>query len=1075
MRLAVLALAIPMMAADAATLTVQTNRLGPTPELLAYNSGHFFPGSNTRDWWRYAGVNGVRIFLSPSSIEPSDDLPPVGDGVTSQAGFLNRRAALRADPLNTSFINWPVFLNNYENRDLHPVNHIRVNYALREWRTLGVQICAQITASQNRLPIADADDWGGKWELWQHYYAQAFYLGREFDVERYQMFNEPNHPNAGGLTRENFLMRLQLASDAIQCALADVNALCGKTLAPRILAPVTSGSAEGSFAGWGDLVVTNRHMNFLGELDPDFRLIHTYDYHQYNATPGGFGSSLAALHNLLTTAMAPEPRLPTAISEYNVHAGAVFDTMPDTLDSPAKYARFGAISVQLMANGCNELYAFKFSQTRSSAGDTYPVQKNAMHYTDNTNAPYNIGGITKAGEVWRLFNKAFATGRERLGLVAAAGADVLDAHASYDPARARYHLFSANNTSGGVNLSIDLSAWDIPAHNRVLVEEVSETVHGAGRFWTNLSESGTFSAFQAANTVWLLTIPRAFQQQEQIVPATDDAEVRDGANSVGNYGNTGALTARNHPTDANSRSVSFIKFQLPVTNFSDVEFAVLSLQASTISFNTTAHAHVYALHSNNWSQATLTWDNAPNLRANGPAGVKITNNIVQAVGESANIVGQIVVSSTQPSEKLIDVTDYLRSRTNAEITFLISQDARWDVTLPSLEVGDTQPDGVRVVSMEGATPAAPGPRLRLVMRGAPPNEPPIAADDIAFTTRDTPVLIDVLANDSDPDGDALAIQSFTQPANGSVNDNGDGTLTYTPAPGFSGTDRFDYVVHDDRGGAAAATVSVTVYPPPALQLWTNLAVRTEAFVRGGSSAGTNPDEVATGYIMVKHDTPPFDFARKAYFEFDLAGLNVDVNTQAVFTVHFQNTFKHRVQLWGLNQAYPGFDANITWNNAQANETNSNNLLVAGAFTAAPIGSSVFIPVSGTTPFAFTVPRLGDFVFNNRIVLVLSAVEDPNNNVGGLRILRTNSTLQALAFAPEPTNEIREITLDANGIVTLQFLGNAGQTYHLQAATNIPAAHWLTLSTNVASADGAWAFTDWHATNHSSRFYRAVLP
>ena len=33
-----------------ATLTVQTNRLGPTPEILGYNSGHFFPGSNTREF-----------------------------------------------------------------------------------------------------------------------------------------------------------------------------------------------------------------------------------------------------------------------------------------------------------------------------------------------------------------------------------------------------------------------------------------------------------------------------------------------------------------------------------------------------------------------------------------------------------------------------------------------------------------------------------------------------------------------------------------------------------------------------------------------------------------------------------------------------------------------------------------------------------------------------------------------------------------------------------------------------------------------------------------------------------------
>jgi hypothetical protein len=513
---------------------------------------------------------------------------------------------------------------------------------------------------------------------------------------------------------------------------------------------------------------------------------------------------------------------------------------------------------------------------------------------------------------------------------------------------------------------------------------------------------------------------------------------------------------------------------MPVTNFADVEFALLSLHASTISFNTTAQAHVYALHSNNWSQSAITWSKAPNLRSNAPAGVKITNNVVLGIGDSANIVGQIVASSTAASEKLIDVTDYLRSRTNPEITFLIAQDARWDVTLPTLEVGDTQPDGVRIISTEGGTPSAPGPRLRLVMRGVPPNEPPLAVDDFASTQQATAVVIDVLANDSDPDGGALAIDSFTQPAHGTATDNGDGTLTYTPNPGFSGVDSFEYTIRDGQGGTASATVNVTVFPPPDSQVWTNLLVSAEAFVRGGDGADTNPDEAGTGYIMVKHYPPPFSLARKAYFEFDLSGLNADFNTQAVFTVQFQANFKHRVQFWGLDQPYPAFNENITWNTAQANETNSNDLLTNGPLTGTKVGASAFIPVTGTTPYTFTVPRLGDFVFDNRLVLVLSGVDDANNNAGGLRILRTNSTLQVLVFAPPLTNEVRGIA-GSNGAVAIEFLGNAGRTYLVQAATNVPSTNWITIGTNVASETGAWTFTDSHATNYPSRFYRSVAP
>src|SRR5262245_8466210 len=93
-------------ALQSATVSIQTNRLGVTPTILAYNAGHFYPGSNTRDWWRYSGVNGARVFITASLIEPSDDLPGWGDGVTDSTSFLSRKSALRANPLNTSYINW---------------------------------------------------------------------------------------------------------------------------------------------------------------------------------------------------------------------------------------------------------------------------------------------------------------------------------------------------------------------------------------------------------------------------------------------------------------------------------------------------------------------------------------------------------------------------------------------------------------------------------------------------------------------------------------------------------------------------------------------------------------------------------------------------------------------------------------------------------------------------------------------------------------------------------------------------------------------------------------------------------
>ena len=94
------------------------------------------------------------------------------------------------------------------------------------------------------------------------------------------------------------------------------------------------------------------------------------------------------------------------------------------------------------------------------------------------------------------------------------------------------------------------------------------------------------------------------------------------------------------------------------------------------------------------------------------------------------------------------------------------------------------------------------------------NVAPQAQDDAVTTAFGTAVVVDVLANDSDADGDALSVASVTQPSNGSVTVGADGRVSYVPATGFSGVDTFTYTVTD---GAATATamVRVTVEPEPA--------------------------------------------------------------------------------------------------------------------------------------------------------------------------------------------------------------------------------------------------------------------
>ena len=97
----------------------------------------------------------------------------------------------------------------------------------------------------------------------------------------------------------------------------------------------------------------------------------------------------------------------------------------------------------------------------------------------------------------------------------------------------------------------------------------------------------------------------------------------------------------------------------------------------------------------------------------------------------------------------------------------------------------------------------------LIISIAPPNQPPIASDDSVIVDS-TFVVISVLDNDADPEGDSLSIISSTLPENGQIIINLDGTITYTPNVGFADVDFFDYTISDDVDAENIQTDTATV-------------------------------------------------------------------------------------------------------------------------------------------------------------------------------------------------------------------------------------------------------------------------
>ncbi|EAQ40561.2 hypothetical protein MED134_07389 [Dokdonia sp. MED134] len=170
-------------------------------------------------------------------------------------------------------------------------------------------------------------------------------------------------------------------------------------------------------------------------------------------------------------------------------------------------------------------------------------------------------------------------------------------------------------------------------------------------------------------------------------------------------------------------------------------------------------------------------------------------------------------------------------------------------------------------------------------------------DDAETTPEDTPVIIDVLENDGfDPAAD-VAVTDVTDPANGTVVINDDGTVTYTPDPDFNGEDTFDYTVTvtnpDGTTTTETATVVVTVTPeedvmddaettpedtPVDIDVLDN-----DTFDPAADVAVTDVTDPANGTVVINDDgtvtyTPDPDFNGEDTFDYTVTVTNPDGTT-----------------------------------------------------------------------------------------------------------------------------------------------------------------------------------------------------
>ncbi|MFD2032711.1 cadherin-like domain-containing protein [Ancylobacter dichloromethanicus] len=133
--------------------------------------------------------------------------------------------------------------------------------------------------------------------------------------------------------------------------------------------------------------------------------------------------------------------------------------------------------------------------------------------------------------------------------------------------------------------------------------------------------------------------------------------------------------------------------------------------------------------------------------------------------------------------------------------------AKGTVGLFSWDSAGVSFDNVTVVSLADEEPGVPGD-----------NVAPVAVGETGFTTGGGEALILsaalLLANDSDADGDTLALLSVGNAVGGTVSLDDAGNVLFVPAAGFAGAASFSYTVSDGKGGSDTATVGITVEGTP---------------------------------------------------------------------------------------------------------------------------------------------------------------------------------------------------------------------------------------------------------------------
>ncbi|MBI5965682.1 MAG: tandem-95 repeat protein [Chloroflexi bacterium] len=260
------------------------------------------------------------------------------------------------------------------------------------------------------------------------------------------------------------------------------------------------------------------------------------------------------------------------------------------------------------------------------------------------------------------------------------------------------------------------------------------------------------------------------------------------------------------------------------------------------------------------------------------------------------------------------------------------------------------------------------------------NDPPTAGNDAYVTDEDTPLNISapgLLANDGDPDGDAITAVLVNTTQHGSLALNPDGSFTYTPDANYNGSDSFTYKANDGSLDSSEATVTITINPvnDAPVANGTSVNVDEDAFVgitltgsdvdgdtlsfnvvtapANGALSGTAPDLTYTPNANF-NGTDSFTFEVSDGFLSGQAQINITVNPindAPVAAIDAYETNENSE----LNVAAPGVLANDADIDGDILTAILVDNVLHGTLTFNPDGSFIYMPAanySGEDTFTY---------------------------------------------------------------------------------------------------------------------------